>query len=124
VIAYMVLIFIASSIPDVKTLPGGVSDKTVHFWVYGFLALLLFRALAHGQVVGLTISRAFLTVLFSMLYGVSDEFHQAFVPGRTPDIHDVMADTLGAAGVALLILLVTYRRRSRTLAAQASRPPA
>jgi VanZ family protein len=55
------------------------------------------------------------SLVLSSLYGVSDEFHQSFVPGRTPDVHDWMADTWGAA-MAILVLLATalvLRRRTR-----------
>jgi VanZ family protein len=47
--------------------------------------------------------------VLSFLYGLSDEVHQMFTPGRSPDILDVVADTagasLGVAAVALLALL-------------------
>ena len=35
-------------------------------------------------------------ILISFVYGISDEFHQSFVPGRTPDAMDLLADTVGA----------------------------
>jgi VanZ family protein len=119
----MALIFLASSIPDVKTIPGGVSDKTAHFWVYGILGLVLFRALAGGALSGLTIGRALLTIVLACLYGVSDEFHQSFVPGRSPDVFDVLADTLGAAGIVAAMLVAKFvftRWRPRQAA---SEPP-
>ena len=37
-----------------------------------------------------------LTIVCATVYGISDEFHQWFVPGRTADVHDVMADAIGA----------------------------
>jgi VanZ family protein len=51
------------------------------------------------------------------LYGISDEFHQSFVPGRTPDPVDWATDTAGA-GVALAGILIVRKRRD------ASRAPA
>ena len=39
-----------------------------------------------------------------ILFAVSDEFHQSFVPGRTPNARDVLIDSLGASAVALLCL--------------------
>jgi VanZ family protein len=36
-----------------------------------------------------------LVALAVMLYGISDEFHQYFVPGRSVDVYDVLADALG-----------------------------
>jgi len=46
------------------------------------------------RIAGATLLGAF---VITVLYGVSDEFHQSFVPGRTPDVADVAADAAGAA---------------------------
>lgn len=53
------------------------------------------------------------TVIFSLLYGVSDEFHQSFVPGRSVSASDLLADVLGAALAVTLWLAVTRIRRYR-----------
>ncbi|MFV9510278.1 VanZ family protein [Tepidibacillus sp. LV47] len=37
-----------------------------------------------------------LAVIFSVIYGFTDEWHQMYVPGRTPDIHDIVNDFIGA----------------------------
>jgi hypothetical protein len=97
VLFQMALIFIASSIPDLKALPGGISDKSGHGLGYGILGAVLLRALAGGRLKGITWGRAGAALLLAFLYGVSDEFHQSFVPGRSPDRLDVLADTIGAA---------------------------
>ena len=102
VVLQMLLIFIASSIPNLGALPGGMSDKSGHAIGYGILGAVILRALAGGKVAGVTWSRAALALLFAVLYGVSDEFHQSFVPGRSPDPLDVLADGIGGAlGIAL-----------------------
>ena len=97
VVLQMGLIFIASSIPNLGALPGGISDKSGHALGYGILGAVLLRALAGGRLKGVTWRRAGAALLLAALYGFSDEFHQAFVPGRTPDRFDVLADTIGAA---------------------------
>lgn len=53
--------------------------------------------------------------LFCVLVAVSDEFHQSFVPGRTPAVRDVGIDLLGALlALGLLELgLALWRRRRR-----------
>jgi hypothetical protein len=99
----MVLIFAASSIPELGALPGGMSDKSGHGIGYGILGAVLVRALAGGRLNGVTWRRAGLAVLVATLYGVSDEFHQSFVPGRSPDRFDVLADCLGAALAVVVI---------------------
>jgi len=73
------------------------ADKVVHMGLFGLLALLLIRAwhLSRGRALGF---QALLAVaLLVSLYGVSDEVHQMFVPGRSPSVHDWLADTVGAA---------------------------
>ena len=54
-------------------------------------------------------------LLFSFLYACTDEFHQIFIPGRSPEIKDVLLDT-ASAGAALLIIflvkLIIHRRKT------------
>ena len=97
----MALIFIASSIPNLTQLPGHMSDKTGHGIGYGLLGLVLLRAFAGALKSGVTLRIVLLTILCATAYGVSDEFHQRFVPGRTADVHDVAADAIGASAAAL-----------------------
>ena len=97
VVLLMTAIFIASSIPDIGQLPGGMSDKSGHSIAYGVLGGLLLRALAAGRLRGITWRAASTAVLAAVLYGMSDEWHQSFVPGRTADRYDILADGIGAA---------------------------
>jgi VanZ family protein len=54
-----------------------------------------------------------LAMILVTVYGVLDEFHQHFVPGRSPDIYDVMSDAAGAMlGVWLLYRFIMIRLRS------------
>ena len=99
----MAIIFIVSSIPDLGALPGGVTDKSGHSIGYAILAALLLRALAGGRWSGVTWGRALLAIVVATLYGVSDEWHQSFVPGRSPDVLDVVADMTGAMAAVALI---------------------
>jgi VanZ family protein len=105
-ILYMAGIFVVSSIPDLGPLPGGVSDKSGHTLAYAGLGGLLLFALAQGRVDGVTLRRAGLAVALATVYGITDECHQSFVPGRSPEVADVIADAVGATlGVALAVLL-------------------
>ena len=97
VVFLMAAIFVASSIPDLGGLPGGMSDKSGHGLAYALLGAALLRDLAHGRLRGVTWPRAAAAVALTTLYGASDELHQWFVPGRSPDALDVFADFLGAA---------------------------
>ena len=103
----MAAIFLVSSLSNPATLmPGGVSDSGGHFVGYVLLSVLLLRALAGGRVSGITWRTALLAAAAATLYGVSDEIHQHFVPGRTPDLQDVLTDAIGGGTGAILGLLL------------------
>ena len=95
VLAWAVVIFAFSSVPDLGTGLGGwdlVLRKLAHAAEYAILGALLLRATRN---VGLAFALA-------VLYAASDEFHQTFVEGRVGAVHDVAIDAIGAAiGIAL-----------------------
>ena len=72
----------------------------MHALVYSLLGALVTRAVAGAQWAGVTLATAVAASLISALYGVSDELHQRFVPGRSPEALDVIVDALGATGLA------------------------
>lgn len=94
VVAYMAVTFGLSSMSSPPA-PPHVSDKVEHFFFYGGLALVTLRALAGSRLAGLTRAAALTACLVTSLYGVSDELHQWFVPNRSADPADWVADTLG-----------------------------
>ncbi|HEX6040629.1 VanZ family protein [Longimicrobium sp.] len=85
-------------------------DKVAHFSAYAILGALLAFATDRSRL------PMALAVGLGVLYGASDEVHQVFVPGRSPDVLDWAAD---AAGVLTACLLYT-RWRSRRAAARAA----
>jgi hypothetical protein len=109
-IIYMAAIFVVSSVSDVGPMPGGVSDKSLHMLSYAVLGVLLLIPLARGVWAGVSWKRALAAIVLATLYGMSDEFHQSFVPGRSSDILDVVADAIGATGgVGVVGLLAAGR---------------
>lgn len=92
VVAWMLVIFAASSRPRIPY-QNDVPDWFSHALVYLVLALLSARALSAGQALDLRL--AVLAFAVCVGYGVSDELHQAFVPGRHPDVWDVAKDAIG-----------------------------
>jgi VanZ family protein len=72
-----------------------------HFVEYAILATLLWHALSSTPA--LAGRAAPLAFALAVLYAISDEFHQSFVPGRYPDVRDVLVDAAGAL-VAVLVL--------------------
>ena len=110
------LIFFLSSIPSLPSPPGPFSDKHFHFASYAVLATLLVRALASARLRNVTGRVAVIAILLATLYGVTDEIHQRFVPGRTAALDDLAADALGAAAAAGLLLAWAIIRRQRRVA--------
>ncbi len=87
---------------SLPTLPG--FDKMAHMFVYGILAATVLFAFGERQKKMKAWKVVLLTVVFCLLYGISDEFHQSFVPGRFVSIYDVVADCVGAAMTCALWL--------------------
>ncbi|MBK8871752.1 MAG: VanZ family protein [Elusimicrobia bacterium] len=113
VVVWAGLIFIASSIPDHRPagstgLPELMSRKLAHLVEYGVLAYFVARALTG---MGWAIRRVWAVGLLAcVLYAISDEVHQSFVPGRFGKVRDVALDSLGAA---LVISLYARRQMAR-----------
>ena len=84
-----------SRLPGVPSLPG--IDKVLHAGAYGLLAAMLLWAQPRPR----------LALLLAVLYGISDELHQATVPGRNADVLDAVADAAGA----LMVVALWLRRR-------------
>jgi len=54
-----------------------------------------------------------IAAVFAVLYGVSDEFHQSFVVGRSATIADVIADAIGATFSATCLWFVVKLSKAR-----------
>jgi len=81
--------------------------KTLHMIEYAVLYLLLFRALHFGRKRSSEVNRIFLIgFFFAVLYAVSDEVHQSFVPTREGRLRDVLIDTFG------IFLMYSYIKHS------------
>ena len=89
VLLQLALIFVASSIPNLRETPGGISDKSGHAIGYGMLAGLFLRALAGGRLRASRGARHRSDCCSATLYGVSDEFHQLVrARAKSADPHD------------------------------------
>jgi VanZ family protein len=111
VVAYMAALFYVSSLSSLPTPPSGITDKHEHFFFYGILAALTVRALAHAEWRRISFAIVVGAILIAGLYGVSDEFHQRFVPGRNFDVLDMAADTIGAAAASCALWAWSIIRR-------------
>ncbi len=106
VLLWMTIIFSLSAIEseDMEKIDIPNIDKFFHFIEYFVLGILLVRAFSNSFTKPNFIYILIASILISLAYAFTDEYHQSFVPGRTPDIFDVLSDIIGAAMGAALSL--------------------
>jgi VanZ family protein len=90
----MAAIFYVSSLAD-PPIPSG-TDKPLHWLAYFGLALVVVRAVVGGLPGRIDMWGAAVAILITVGYAVTDEAHQMFVPGRSADVFDLVADAGGA----------------------------
>ncbi len=71
-----------------------VVKKLAHVVVYAILAIFLYRAFKKEGVSPK--KSGYYSIIVAVLYGLTDEFHQSYTPGRDPKLRDVIFDTIGA----------------------------
>lgn len=106
VLAYMAIIFFASAQPDMP-LEGktSISDKAIHAAAYFGLTMLAYRG-ALIVSLGSRLSALAQAIFVSLLYGLWDEAHQFFVPGRNAELNDWLADATGTLVAVSMIVLI------------------
>jgi VanZ family protein len=100
-LAMTIQLLLLAEPPFAEPIISTFSDKAVHFTFFGVMALLLW----------ITADKRWPLAVWAVvaLVGVIDETHQAFVPGRTADVNDWLADGFGAA-TALMVARKTSPR--------------
>ena len=104
----MALIFLLSAQSDLPSVER-VSDKTLHVAAYFVFGLLCLRA-THGGFGPLRGWPTAAALALALAYGGLDEWHQSWVPGRTPSVLDWVADGAGA-GLACAAVALWNRLR-------------
>ena len=106
-ISWLITLMVASIIFHVSSLtfdgPAGGTGYMAyiyHFTAFSYLSLFLLIALTKGK---LTKSLIILGVTMAIIYGITDEMHQYFVPGRASTIKDVLVNSIG-----ILITSIAY----------------
>ena len=113
VVSWMGLIFLLSAQPELPQTGAGWLDRVLsagaHMFLFAVLAVLLARA------VGARPGRSAIAFTLAVVYALSDEFHQMYVPGRHADGLDWLWDGLGAA-LGLWAFAWLHRRSAGTRA--------
>lgn len=107
----MTLIFVISSfeveVPGVRHIP--LRDKGIHFIEFAVLGWLCAAASSRTWPSASAWRTATFAVFVSVLWGLSDEIHQALVPGRSPELGDIAADLVGSIAGAVGRQLLSNR---------------
>lgn len=112
-IFYCLLIFVLSSIPGdhIPTMDFQYSDKFEHIIEYSILYILFFYSLKNqSKYVKLQNHALEYAILFTSLYGITDEFHQYFVLNRSCEFMDWVADTTAAF---LMYFIIRWRLKKK-----------
>lgn len=101
-LAYAAFIFVLSSLERPPFLADfDLNDKWKHFLLYAAFAVLVFRSASVS--VARRAAAVWMTIVLVSAYGVTDELHQRFVPGRSCDWRDWLADTAAAMAVSVVL---------------------
>ena len=101
---YCVLLIILSSIPGNYTIKSNPFDKILHFGAYAILSFPLYYALSiQNKVLLFRKYPGIFTFLLAFLFGLLNEFHQLFIPSRSFNKFDLLANLLGSLVVILFI---------------------
>ena len=110
-IVYSIVVFIFSSRPEV-----GVGqyfygqDKVIHFLTYGIHAFLCLLALS-DKILLLKLFHYFLTLAFSVSYGIFNEIYQYFIPEREFSFGDILANSLGI--ITFLVMVYIFQNKKQ-----------
>lgn len=104
---YWLILFAATSFP-VDTIPTvGVGDKFLHLTAYfGFGVLLNLTLVFQNKYNSLKINSAIGTLIIGCIYGAFDEIHQHFIPGRSMEFLDFVADFAGLVLAIVFVILL------------------
>ena len=84
-------------------------DKIIHFFAYLFYGATLALAVYFHDQKNAKKNIPWILII-GCLYALSDEFHQSFVPGRTSEIGDIIADCLGISMAVILYWRITNKK--------------
>lgn len=112
----MGLIFVLSSLPGSTLSPLEFEDAHLiaHLLLFGTLYYLGYRALRFQNYSRLLREFSLLAaLLFVMLYGATDEYHQSFTPGRQMELKDFLWDVLASVIVLLIVMVADKVKQNK-----------
>ncbi|MFA7288065.1 MAG: VanZ family protein [Melioribacteraceae bacterium] len=110
-VSYWLVLIIGTSLPSTSLPSFKVGDKIIHFIAYFGLGLVFaaYRLLYFENIK----RNVFIIILLIVLYALIDEVHQIFIPGRSCELYDFLADITGGFigfAIAYLILIAKWSK--------------
>jgi len=99
IIAFIIFYLSSKTFEGTPTGPSYLS-YVYHFSAFFFLSLFLLISITKGKAYSLFL----IAIFIGIIYGISDEIHQFFVPGRSCNIIDVLTDSIGVLVSGILYL--------------------
>ena len=117
-VIWMSLIFYFSSLPASSTGPDTLTfkviSKMIHFIIFGILSMLCLYSLKWRRPLQRTSIWVFILSLFlTIIYAITDEYHQSFSPGRYPSVKDIILDASGAIAFLGITYKLTGKRNNK-----------
>ncbi len=113
-IIYWLILFTLTSLPASMAIVTEIGDKISHFGAYGLLSVFLYLTMYFQDKFPLLKKYpGTFTIFIASIYGLLDEIHQIYVPGRFAEVLDWLADFSGSvAGVLITRYLLEYFKRT------------
>ena len=107
--------FVVEIIPSIKNMPEpekenvvdrveSIVRKIAHYSIYTLVGILLMSLMNTYKIKEL--DRIAVSLIIGVIYASTDEIHQVFVPGRGPQITDVILDSMGVLTGIFIVMLV------------------
>nr|WP_245312966.1 VanZ family protein [Methanohalophilus levihalophilus] len=84
-------------------------DKIVHMFLYFGFGILLHLTFRNSNNRTLKHYAPIFAILIGVLYGITDEIHQSFVPGRSATTDDLLANSIGLAIAQIIFWLAIIK---------------
>jgi len=111
-IIYWILVFVATSLPSTSAIGIGKFDKIAHFSAYAVLAFLMYWLFDINKKTEILSWRKVFVIIFVLtFYGIFDEIHQSFIPGRSTEFYDLVADVLGIWTGVLIARYIFFNKK-------------
>lgn len=98
----MGIIFGISAVPGKTINEVGLGKESYH--ISGHFVLFVFLCLAYFKAT----KNIFISFVLTVLYGISDEFHQTFTPNRSSGMFDIIVNSYGALIASILLWKSNY----------------